>query len=119
LRDTNPLVAPLSASVGFKPDVLNLKSKGRWVTVYVELPGGYNVNEIDICSIKLNGKIQAQLHPTEVGDYDNDGGKDLMVKFDRETVKSILSAGTQTITITGAVSGMPFQGTDTIKVISP
>jgi hypothetical protein len=105
--------------VDFKPDVLNLKSKGKWVTVYIELPEGYNVKEIDISRIRLNGKIQAQLHPTEVGDYDNDGVKDLMVKFDRETVKSILNIGIQTITITGTVSGIPFQGTDTIKVISP
>jgi hypothetical protein len=42
-----------------------------------------------------------------------------MVKFDRETVKPILSLGTQTITITGTVSGIAFQGIDTVKVISP
>jgi len=105
--------------VDFEPDVLNLKSKGKLVTVYIKLPEGYNVNEIDISSIRLNGVIQAEPHPTEVGDYDNDGVEDLMVKFDRETVKSILSLGTQTITITGTVSGIPFQGTDTIEAISP
>jgi len=105
--------------VDFKPDVLNLKDKGKWVTVYIELPEGYSVNEIDVSSIRLNGTIQAKLHPTKVGDYDKDGVKDLMVKFNRKTVKSILSIGTQTITITGTVSGIPFQGTDTIKVISP
>jgi hypothetical protein len=97
---------------------LNLGSEGKYVTVYIELPGGYDVEDIDVSSILLNGVVPAKSHPSEVGDYDKDGVKDLMVKFDRETVKSILSIGTQTITITGTVSGIPFQGTDTIKVIS-
>jgi len=105
--------------VDFKPDTLNLKSKGESVTVYIELPKGFNVSQISVSSIRLNGTIQAEPHPTKIGDYDNDGVKDLMVKFDMQAVKSILSIGIQTITITGTVSGIPFQGTDTIKVIFP
>jgi hypothetical protein len=99
--------------------VLNLKSKGRWVTVYIELPEGYDVNDIDVSSILLNGLVPAELHPAEVGDYDGDGFPDLMVKFDRQAVQGILSPGSQTITITGTVSGATFEGTDTIEVISP
>ncbi|MCS7367684.1 MAG: hypothetical protein NDF52_07385 [archaeon YNP-WB-062] len=67
----------------------------------------------------MNETIPAEPRPINVGDYDNDGVEDLMVKFDMQAVKSILIVGTQTITITGTVSGIPFQGTDTIKVISP
>lgn len=109
---------PIEAKVNITPKILNIKSKGKWVTIYIELPEGYNVDDIDISSLLLNGVMPAEWHPTAIGDYDNDGIKDLMVKFDREAVKSILSLGTQTITITGTVSDIPFQGTDTIEVIS-
>lgn len=83
------------------------------------MPNGYDVSEIDISSIRLNETIPAEPCPINVGDYDNDGVEDLMVKFDMQAVKSILIVGTQTIIITGTVSGIQFQGTDTIKVISP
>lgn len=79
--------------------------------VYIELPEGYDVGDIDISSLLSNGVISAEWHPTEIGDYDNDGVKDLIVKFNREAVKSILSLGTQTISIRGTVSGIPLQGT--------
>ena len=32
----------------FHPDTLNLKDRGRWVTAYVELPQGYDVDDIDL-----------------------------------------------------------------------
>jgi hypothetical protein len=107
------------ATIDFEPDVLNLKSKGESVTVYIELPPCYNVSDIVISSIKLNGMVTAELHPTRVGDYDGDGIPDLMVKFDRSSVQSILKPGNQTITVTGTILGVipDFIGTDTIKVI--
>jgi len=108
----------IQATVDFKPDVLNLRSKGKWVTVYIELPDGYDVSEINASSIRLNEKISAEPCPVEVGDYDRDGVKDLMVKFDREKVKSILKTGMQTITITGIVAGTPFHGSDEVLVIA-
>lgn len=108
----------IQATVDFKPDVLNLRSKGKWVTVYIELPNGYDVSEINIFSIRLNEKISAEPCPVDVGDYDRDGVKDLMVKFDREKVKSILKTGMQTITITGTVAGTPFHGSDKVLVIA-
>ena len=110
-------------TVDFEPDVLNLKSKGEPVTVYIELPPGYDVNSIDVSSIKLNEVVPAEPHPTAVGDHDSDGVPDLMLKFDREAVQSILRLGpipgSRIITITGTVSGTvpDFLGTDTIEVI--
>lgn len=98
---------------------MNLGSEGERITVYIELPNGHDVEDIDVSSVLLNGVVPAESHPTEVGDYDKDGVKDLMVKFNRKAVQSILNPGTQTITITGTVSGFPFEGTDTIQVISP
>ena len=51
----------IPAFVDFDPDTLNLKSKGKLVTGYIELPEGYNVNEINLESIKLNIQVQAEL----------------------------------------------------------
>jgi hypothetical protein len=58
-----------------------------------------------------------------IGDYDNDGIPDLMVKFDRATVASWIyhtkgiRYGNVALTISGTLNdGTPFKGTDTIFV---
>jgi hypothetical protein len=109
-----------ATTVDFDPDTLNLKTKGKYVTVYIELPPSYDVSQIDVSSIRLNGTVPALTNPTKIGDYDKDGIPDMMVKFDRAALKSLLAPGDQVeITITGNVSGIGFQGTDTIRVINP
>mgnify|MGYP001075743106 FL=1 len=105
------------ANLDLKPDTVKLKSKGRWITTYIELPEDYSVSDIDISTVELNGEIPAELHPTEIGDYDNDGVPDLMVKFSRQDLIAILSAGEAILTITGEVNGTSFEGTDTIRVM--
>lgn len=109
----------ITATIYIDPATLNLKSKGKWITSYIELPENYTVSDIDILTVKLNGEIQAELHPTEVGDHDDDGIPDLMVKFDRQDVIALLSAGEATLTVTGEVNEISFEGSDTIKVIVP
>ena len=110
------LLTPV-ARVEIDPDTLNLKSKGKLISAYIELPVDYDVNDIDIYTVRLNGEISAELHPTEIGDYDADSILDLMVKFDRQDLIVILSAGEATLTVTGEVNGTPFDGSDTIRVI--
>jgi len=113
------------AVIDFDPDTLNLKSKGEWVTVYIELLGGYNVYNIDIGTIKLNGIVPAENNQkygfvrSRIGDYDQDGILDCMVKFNRTSVQEILEPGDMVrIEITGSlVGGTPFYGVDWIKVI--
>lgn len=107
----------LSATINVDPDTLNLKSKGRWITAYIELPEGYDVSEFDVSTVMLNSEIPAELHPTEIGDYDTDGIPDLMVKFDRQETIALLSIGEATLTITGKVNDALFEGSDTIRVI--
>jgi hypothetical protein len=108
--------------IDFDPDILNLKSEGKFVTVYIELPKGFDVSQIDISSIMLNDSISSLSKPTEISDYDKDGIADLMVKFERDKVQSILSQGEKIpIIVTGKVfhngKYLDFRGDDIIRVI--
>jgi uncharacterized repeat protein (TIGR01451 family) len=116
-----PVVEPsaLIATIDFDPNTLNLGSQGKVVTVYIELPTGHDVKQIDVSSITLNGTVPALAKPTSVGDHDKDGIPDRMVKFDRAAVEKILAPGDQVeIKIAGKVAGVDFKGSDTIRVIA-
>jgi len=67
----------IPATVDFKP-----WNKGKWISAYIELPEPHSVSDIDVSTVKLNDTISAPLKPSGIGDYDNDGIPDLMVKFD-------------------------------------
>lgn len=114
----NVLLLPIPATVDLDPDILNLKSRGKWITCYIELPEGYDVADIDVDTVYLE-TVPADITLAEIGDYDLDGIPDLMVKFDRTAVAALLSpADVVELTVTGElVDGTPFEGTDTIRVI--
>ena len=104
--------------IDFDPNVLNLRARGGLVTVYIELPEGFDVNDIDVSTILLNGTVPALEWPYEVGDYNDNGIPDLMVKFDRRAVHEVVEVGESVeIAITGEVDGIPFMAVDTIRVI--
>jgi parallel beta-helix repeat protein len=131
-QDRYPLMKPWpsaeTATININPHTLNLKSKGRWITAYIRLPEGYNVQEVNASTILLNGTILAEIHPMDIGDEDCDGIPELMVKFNRATVieyilnsiQSIAKFANVTLTITGRLyNGTLFEGSDTIRVIKP
>ena len=118
----------ISATADIDPDTLNLKSQGQWITAYIELPEDYNVGNINVNSILLNDTISVDVEaPIAVGDYDLDDIPDLMVKFDRATIREWLGTidhGEDTgkyyeisLTITGTVTVTQFSGADKIKVL--
>ena len=125
--DYLPLVHPTSvgATIDIDPNTLNLKSEGNWITAYIELPGGYYVNHMNVSTMLLNGTIPVDLNaPATVGDYDGDGVPDLMVKFNRADVIYYIyyiqgiSYGNVTLTVTGKFfNGTSFIGSDVIRVI--
>ena len=120
-RIAMPSLVPI---VDIAPDTLNLKSKGKWITAYIELPEGYDVNDINVSSILLNDTIPAELEPIAIGDCDNDTVPDLMVKFNRTAVSEFIlgqniAYGNVTLTITGEVAGTLFEGSDIIMVRMP
>jgi hypothetical protein len=112
------VIPPLiPATIDISPDTLNSKSKAKWINAYIELPEGFDVAEIDISSVLLENTIPAEANPISIGDYDDDGVADLIVKFDRKEVIAVVDAGDQVeLTVTGEVGGAPFKGSDTIKV---
>ncbi len=109
----------ITATIDFHPKTLNKKSRGKWVTVHIELPEGYDVNDIIISSILLQGVVPAEQWPYNIGDHDRDGIPDLMVKFKRRDVIDILPEGDNVIVhVTGMAGATPFEGVDTIRVAS-
>jgi len=113
----------IPAVVDLNPGSLNLNSRGDLVTAYIELPESFNVADINTGAVvlRVNGnEIGAEPNPTKIGDYDEDGIPDLMVKFDRQFLQSYLFLGDQTLTVAGELTGVgTFKGTDTINVILP
>jgi hypothetical protein len=121
-----PEVIP--ATTDIDPDTLNLQSKGKWITAYIELPEGSDVSDINVSTVMLNDTVPAELCPTAVGDYDGDGIPDLKVKFNRAEVISYILDNvditerftTITLAITGKLNdGILFQGSGTIRIIFP
>ena len=91
----------------------------KWVTAYIELPPPEDVYDINISSILLNSIIP--INPdagTKIGDYDEDARLDLMVKFDGDSVRELLSVGSVELEVSGSLTGGPdFEGSDVVTVI--
>ncbi len=128
----NTLTLYADVSVVVTPSSLNLGSNGLAVTTYIEAPDDHDLSVIKTAEVLLNGTVSIALSmPTTVGDYDNDGIPDLMVKFGRAQVISYILNHVDTtelysmrcmsitLTITGAFNdGTLFKGSDTIVVIA-
>ncbi len=111
-------ITNITATIDFDPNTLNKISSGKWVVVYIELPAGYNVADIDLASIRLEGTIPAESRPYSLGDYDRDAIPDLMVKFDRASIIDLLPDGQKIpVHIRGNVGTTTFEGVDVIRVI--
>jgi hypothetical protein len=110
-------ITPIPANLLIQPDTLNLKSGGKWITAYIMLPEGLDVADIDIATVELDGI------PAVRGNVEEE--VILMIKFEREAVAALIAASNPklpadvTLTVTGLVGGVPFEGSDTIKAISP
>lgn len=112
------IAAPTEAVVDVSPYTLNMRSNGSYVTCYIELAGGLNPADIDVATVTINETVAAESFPFEVGDYDDDGIADLMVKFSRrDLLDTIDDVGRVEVTVSGLVGAQMFSGTDTIRVI--
>lgn len=108
-----PPPAMIEASVEITPQTIVLRSNSKVVNALVELPGGFNVGDIMIGSVSLNG---ARALGGEVGDHDGDGVLDLKVNFDRQSVSGLV-AGDVELTMSGGLSnGTQFIGSGFVRV---
>jgi hypothetical protein len=106
----------VEAHVEIMPKVLNLKSRGQWVTAHISLPEPYKEEDIDVSSVKLwykNSFVKAE--------WGKATKQFLMAKFSGDEVTEMLKSetGKVQLTVTGLVNGIEFSGTDTITVIKP
>ena len=99
----DPVIPVVVADMVIEPGTLNPKSKGKWVTAYIELPADaeQTLQDIDLTSVKLQDSIAPAESPTSIGDHDGDGIPDLMLKFDRAALCAVLGTGTQTVKLAG------------------
>ena len=111
----------LAATVDIKPETLNLNMNGRWITVHIGLPEGYNVTDIDQSTIRLEGFISPEWSNFEDGR--------LMVKFDASSVIDYLwdqlyhmggRRGSIELRVAGQLmDGTQFSGSDKITIMNP
>ncbi len=121
----------INATVEINPETLDVKSNEDFVTTFIELPQGYDVQDIRLETIRLED-IEAITDPAYgfvrnpkayLVDRDKDGILERLVKFDRQTLIDYLetrgiSDGEVTLTITGKVGEQSFEGKDSIRIIS-
>lgn len=119
----------VDALIDIDPDTLNKKSHGKWITVYITLPDGFDVGTIDTSSIAITSLAGETCVPEytqgadlsftpQVGDRDEDGILDLTVKFDRQVLLANLCLDDVSITIEGELTtGELFSGSDSIRII--
>ena len=97
-----------------------------WITAFIELPEGYNVQDINISTILLNDTIPAMPQSSTITDYDSDRTSDLMIKFERHAVINLILQNSRftgklenvILTITGYLNdGTGLQGHCTIRVL--
>lgn len=123
------LIPVTEAKVCIFPHTLNMKSRGKWITCFIKLPQDYDVEDIDVSTIMLNGTIPAEPKPVAIFDLDCVSIKVLMVKFSRtaiiEFIKNaiVINENTSkcvkiTLVVSGnLLSGQAFEGSTEIRII--
>ncbi|MFX1525512.1 MAG: hypothetical protein ACFFCC_18545 [Promethearchaeota archaeon] len=112
----------ITASCDINPHKLNLKSKGKWITAYIELPENYDASDIILGEILLNDLLSPEVKPFAIGDRDDNGILDLMIKFDRSDIIDLIflePSQSWGVEITGKlINGLKFQAPCTIELLN-
>jgi hypothetical protein len=115
------------ATIEFGPEVINLRSRGKYVTAYIELPEDFDPYDIDVSSLEITAIDSASITPIPartkwmtIDDFDADGIPDLMVKFSRSALHSVLTPGAMVnIEVQGQVDDQLLVGSRSVGVINP
>ncbi len=119
----------IEAELSLTPRVLNLESRGRWITGFIVLPQGVHSEDVITSSVQLNHSIPAQLKPVTSRVYRRLGLEILVVKFDRASVINLIRnaiASTENpsrmqsivLMISGSLTeGCTFEGETEIRIL--
>lgn len=122
----------ITVTINIDPNTLNVDSKGKWVTAYIELPEEYDPLAIDVNTVTITRIDEEEVflssisdekygfvYDPEEHDEDNDGIPEFMAKFDRQLLIPLLETlGDTEITVAGELEdGAEFEGSDTIRII--
>ena len=118
----NPEPEPIPASLDIDPNTLNLNSRGNFVTASIELPNGFNANQIDGNTVRISAIDGHPIEPIcaeKTMESEIESENCLLAKFERKDLENVLVPGDEVkITIEGSLtSGKKFTGVDTIRVI--
>ncbi len=113
-------LSPISAGVDIKPESLQKRSQGQNVTAEITLPPGFDVNNIQVQSVRLcrdGNCIGAQSGRVS--------GSRFIAEFRRADVIGLIQNVTPPATVMFRVVGVvqppgrPFEGSDTVRVVDP
>jgi len=119
----------IEAEVSLTPKVLNLQSRGRWITGFIVLPQGIHSEDVIRSTVRLNYSIPAQLKPVTSRVYKRLDLEILVVKFDRASVISLIRDAVASmenpsrmqrivLTISGSLTdSCTFEGETDIRII--
>jgi hypothetical protein len=120
--DLTPTEAGDNGRLTLTPKTLNLKSHGRAVTTWIELPSGVDPAALELSSLRLEGLLPILTPPApKLGDGDADGTPDLLAKFSRGALIGWLcdtgrDHGTVELRVTGLVDAYPFEVRGAVRV---
>lgn len=120
----------IPCTIDINPGKINLKSKGKWVTAYIEFEGNASIEEVELDSVaieKINGNPIDAIYrdgPADTGDHDLNDIPDLMVKFHRQALiarfknMNAKDKDEMILTVSGNLTGgESFEGDCTVTVI--
>jgi hypothetical protein len=120
-----PKVVP--ATITLDPGTLYLHCPGKWIVCYIELPAGYDVNNIDEATVTLQdipayqgkeGWGKPSCNKSKIVDHDGNGLEERIVRFDLNAVQAIVQPPEAIVIVKGSLADKtPFEGAATIKVV--
>ncbi|MBI5912998.1 hypothetical protein HY839_00990 [Candidatus Azambacteria bacterium] len=109
----------LGATLRIEPKTLNLSSKGKYIEVGIRLPEPYDIADITVATIRLNGAVPAIKSEIEVENEQGVLTKTLKVKFVRTEAQKTVIVGKNIVLVSGNLNdGTRFKGTDILTVIN-
>jgi hypothetical protein len=117
----------IPAVIALDPDTLYLHCPGKLIVCYIELPAGYDVNDIEEATVTLQdvpaylgneGWGKPSCNKSGIVDHDHNGLAERIVGFDQNAVQAGVQPPEAILTVKGNLADKtPFEGSATVKVI--